>query len=54
MVKNVRLYMHELVSTSARISQQKPSSFVLFTEFIAFVATMTAMLAIAFLRDLLF
>ena len=34
-------------------SKSRPT-FVLFTEFIAFVATMTAMLGIAFLRDWLF
>ena len=34
-------------------SKSRPS-FVLFTEFIAFLATMTAMLGIAFLRDWLF
>jgi hypothetical protein len=34
-------------------SKSRPS-FVLFTEFIAFLATMTAILGIAFLRDWLF
>jgi len=34
--------------------RQSRPTFVLFTEFIAFVATMVAMVGIGFIRDLLF